>query len=69
MSLTDVIFYENKLALKNVIDGYKNIVNVPNVGERVVIHEIHYKVMDRTFDFDGNVIHIVLEKVNTRFKY
>ena len=66
-SMVDIIFYNNKVGLQNVIEGYKNIVNAPNVGERVIVNEECYKVISRLFDYDSNTIHIVLEKLKVRY--
>ena len=67
-SMVDVLFYKDKVGIQNVIEGYKNIVNAPNVGDRVVVNGDCYKVINRMFDFDGNTVHIVVEKLKIRYK-
>lgn len=67
MSMVDVIFYKDKIATHNVLEGYKNIINIPSVGEHVVVNENCYKVADRMFDFDMNTVHITLEVCRRRF--
>lgn len=67
MSMVDIIFYKDKVSVQNLIEGYKNIMNVPNVGEIVTINGNCYKVCERVFDFDGNIIHIVVENNKRRF--
>ena len=67
MSLVDIIFYKDKISVQNLIAGYKNIMNVPNIGEIVAVNGTCYKVSERVFDFDGNTIHIVVEDSRRRF--
>ena len=67
MSMVDIIFYKDKISVQNLIAGYKNIMNAPNVGEIVTINGTCYKVSERVFDFDGNTIHIVVEDSRRRF--
>ena len=65
--MVDVIFYLNRISPQNVIDGFKNIVNIPTVGEHTMVNENCYEVVDRLFDFDSNTVHIILEPVKRRF--
>ena len=65
--LTDIIFYLNKLSVQNIIEGYKNIMNVPNVNEYVMVNDNCYKVVERLFDFDSNTVHITVETVKRHF--
>ena len=67
MSMVDIIFYKDKISVQNLIAGYKNIMNAPNVGEIVTVNGTGYKVSERVFDFDGNTIHIVVEDSRRRF--
>ena len=67
MSLVDIIFYKDKISVQNLIAGYKNIMNVPNIGEIVAVNGTCYKVSERVFDFDSNTIHIVVEDSKRRF--
>lgn len=67
MSLVDIIFYKDKISVQNLIVGYKNIMNVPNIGEIVAVNGTCYKVSERVFDFDSNTIHIVVEDSKRRF--
>ena len=67
MSLVDIIFYKDKISVQNLIAGYKNIMNVPNIGEIVEVNGTCYKVSERVFDFDSNTIHIVVEDSRRRF--
>ena len=66
-NMVDVIFYLNRISPQNVIDGFKNIVNIPTVGEHTMVNENCYEVVDRLFDFDSNTVHIILEPVKRRF--
>lgn len=65
--MVDVIFYLNKIGTQNIIEGYKHIMNAPNIGEHIVVNDNCYKIIDRVFDFDGNTIHIVVEICRRRF--
>lgn len=67
MSMVDIIFYKDKISVQNLIAGYKNIMNAPNVSEIVTVNGTCYKVSERVFDFDGNTIHIVVEDSRRRF--
>lgn len=66
-NMVDVIFYLNKISPHNLIVGYKNIINIPTVGEHIMVNENCYEVVDRLFDFDSNTVHITVESVKRRF--
>ncbi len=67
MSMVDIIFYKDKISVQNLITGYKDIMNAPNIGEIITVNGTCYKVSERVFDFDGNTIHIVVEDSKRRF--
>lgn len=64
MGLTDVIFYENKLGKHNVISGFKQIMNIPNLEEKIILNDNRWIVKERIFDYDKNVVHIVVKKIS-----
>ena len=66
-NMVDVIFYMDRISPQNIIDGYKNIKNIPTVGEHVIVNENCYEVTERVFDFDFNTLHITLNPSKRRF--
>ena len=67
-AMTDVLFYKDKIATAAIIEGYKNIMNIPAVGDEVMINENVYVVVKRIFDFDGNTIHVIVNSINKKFR-
>lgn len=67
-SMTDVLFYKDKISTVTIIEGFKNILNAPAVGDEVMINEKVYVVVKRVFDFDGNTIHVVVNSINKKFR-
>ena len=67
INMVDIIFYNGRLGTQNVITGYKNIMNVPDVNEPVMVEGNVYSVKNRLFDFDMNTVHIVVEPSKKRF--
>ncbi len=61
--LTDIILYEHRFSHSTVIQGFHNIMNIPDRHDIIKINGIDYEVIKRKFDFDKNVIHILLEPV------
>lgn len=67
-AMTDVLFYKDKIATAAIIEGYKNIMNIPAVGDEVMINENVYVVVKRIFDFDGNTVHVIVNSINKKFR-
>ena len=67
-AMTDVLFYKDKIATTAIIEGFKNILNAPAVGDEVMINEKVYVVVKRVYDFDGNTIHVVVNSINKKFR-
>lgn len=67
-AMTDVIFYKNKISHETILEGYKNIINIPNVDDELIIDGNVYAVSRRVFDFDKNTVHIILNSLKKKFR-
>lgn len=58
----DIIFY-NKVN-RSVIEGYKNVYNIPNVKDHIILNKQEHIVEGMLYDYEKKVIHIFVRKVN-----
>lgn len=59
----DIIFY-NKVN-RNVIVGYKNVINIPMVKDHVILNKQKYIVEGVVHDYEKKVIHIFVRKATS----
>lgn len=67
-AMTDVIFYKNKISPETILEGYKNIINIPNVDDELIIDGNVYAVSRRVFDFDKNTVHVIVNGLKKKFR-
>ena len=60
--MIDIIFY-NKVN-RSVIERYKNVYNIPNVKDHIVLNEHEYIVEGVLYDYKKKVVHVFVRKIN-----
>lgn len=63
--MTDVIFYEMGTGLnrKHVLEGFKQMYNIPNVGDIIRLEYGDYEVVEKLFDFTKGAVQITVKEV------
>ena len=57
----DILYYNGRLGLNYVINGWNKQSHFPNIGDEVKINGNYYVVTRRMFDYDKAVVHIVVK--------
>lgn len=62
--MIDIIFYNR--VNKSPIEGYKNISNIPNANDHVILNGQEYIVEGVLYDYEKKVVHIFARKATSK---